>query len=63
MLTGLFATSDADLVRAGGFNVDVCAALGMPVVAGAFLAWARLRPILVPTDDDTAPEDGSPEEG
>lgn len=49
--TGLFATSDADLARAGGLNINVLAGVGMLVVAAAFLAWARLRPVVVPEQE------------
>ena len=52
VLTGLLGTSDADLARAGGLNINLWAGLGMVVVAGAFLVWARMRPVVVPADDD-----------
>lgn len=58
VLMGLFGTSDSDLERAGGLNINLFAGLGMVVVAGAFQIWARLRPVLVPDrggqDDDPA---------
>jgi hypothetical protein len=56
LVTGLVATSDADLERAGGMNINVAAGIGMIVVAAAFLAWARLRPVVVPPVPETGSE-------
>lgn len=50
VLTGLLATSDKDLERAGGMNINLWAGIGMVVVAAAFVVWARLRPVVVPED-------------
>jgi len=47
VITGLFATSDADLDKAADININLWAGLGMVVVAAVFLVWARLRPIVV----------------
>ncbi len=44
---GLFATEDAELARADGFNVNLWCGIGMVVVAAAFAAWARLRPVVI----------------
>lgn len=38
---------DADIAKAAGINVNLDAGIGMLVFAGAFIAWARLRPITV----------------
>ena len=54
VLMGLLGTSDADLAKADGFNVNLWAGIGMVVVAVAFQAWAMLRPVIVPDDPDTA---------
>ena len=51
LFTGLFGTSDSDLARAGGLNINLDAGLGMVAVAAAFLLWARLRPVVVPEPD------------
>lgn len=48
---GLFATSEADLEKAGGLAVNLWAGIGMLVFAAAFVLWARLRPVVVPEDD------------
>lgn len=52
VLVGLFSTSDADLQKAGGTNVDLWAGIGMIVVAIAFQLWARMRPVVVPDEVD-----------
>lgn len=52
VLLGIFDASEAELDRADGFNVNLWAGLGMVVVAAGFLAWARLRPVVVPPTDE-----------
>jgi len=52
VITGLVATSDADLDKADGININLWAGLGMTAVAALFLVWARLRPIVVETPDE-----------
>lgn len=56
VLTGMLGTSQADLDRAGGMNINLFAGGGMLAVSAAFLIWARLRPVVVP-DEETS---GSP---
>ena len=51
VFTGLFGTSDSDLARAGGLNINLVAGMGMVAVSAAFLLWARLRPVVVPEPD------------
>jgi hypothetical protein len=56
LITGLF-TSNADMDKADGLNINVIAGIGMLVASIAFGLWARLRPIVVPADpqsDDAA---------
>lgn len=43
---GLFADLDED--RTGGVNANLWAGLALLAVGIGFLAWARLRPIVVP---------------
>ncbi|MBF6174801.1 hypothetical protein [Nocardia blacklockiae] len=45
VVTGLVNHSDADLARSGGWNTNLWAGVAMVVVALAFLAWVRLRPV------------------
>jgi hypothetical protein len=47
---GLFATSDADLAKADGLNINLWAGLGMIVAAVVFAGWAYLRPVVVPDE-------------
>jgi len=49
---GLFSTSDADLAKADGFNVNLWAGSGMVVLAALFQAWAMWRPVVIPDDDE-----------
>jgi hypothetical protein len=50
LATGVLNASDAELDKADGLNINVWAGLGLVVVSVAFLVWARLRPIVVPSD-------------
>ena len=47
-----FFTSQAQLDKADGVNVNLWTGLGLVVAAVVFAAWARLRPIEVPEDPD-----------
>ena len=49
---GLFSTSDADLAKADGFNVNLWAGSGMVVLAALFQAWAMWRPVVIPDDGE-----------
>jgi hypothetical protein len=56
LVTGLF-TSEAQVEKADGLNINVWAGIGMIVVGVGFGTWARLRPIVVPAEpagDDAA---------
>ena len=44
---GLLGTSDADLEKTGGVDVNLWAGIGMLVFAAVFILWARLRPVVV----------------
>lgn len=63
VLMGLFG--DKELDKTGDVNANLWAGLGLLVAGVAFLAWARIRPIVVPehvhdpSKDDTRPE-GTP---
>jgi hypothetical protein len=54
LLTGLLGTSDRDLERAGGLNVNLWTGIALVVAAACFILWARLRPVVVPPSDDDA---------
>ena len=47
---GLFADPDED--RTGGVNANLWAGLALLAVGLGFIAWARLRPIVVPDNID-----------
>ncbi|HET9138053.1 hypothetical protein [Actinophytocola sp.] len=55
-IMGLWFTSDADLEKSAGININLWAGLGMLVASAAFLVWTWLRPLAGPdesaTDDD-----------
>lgn len=57
VLAGLLGTSDQDLSRAGGMNINLDAGIGMAVVAALFLVWARLRPVAVPDEVERDEQD------
>lgn len=66
VLMGIFSTSEEDLAKADGLNVNLWAGIGMIVAAVLFQAWAMLRPVVVPddpaeldTDDEADGETGS----
>lgn len=48
VLLGLF--TDTEPEKTGGVNANLWAGLGLLVVSGVFLAWAQLKPIVVPED-------------
>ena len=50
VLAGLLGTSQEDLDRAGGANVNLWTGVGLVVLAALFVLWARLRPVVVPAD-------------
>lgn len=52
-LLGLLDTSEDELTKSGGLNINLWAGIGMLVVAAAFVAWARWRPIVVPDEPET----------
>jgi hypothetical protein len=50
LLMAGFFTSDSQVEKADGLNINLDAGIGMIVVSGAFIVWAQLRPIVVPVD-------------
>jgi drug/metabolite transporter (DMT)-like permease len=51
VVTGLINTSEADLAKSDGVNINLWAGVGLIVAAIVFMVWARLRPLLVPLDN------------
>jgi hypothetical protein len=58
VITGFF-TSDAQIAKSDGLNINLWAGLGMVVVSAGFIVWARMRPIVVPADPADAPDEGA----
>lgn len=51
-IMGARFTSDAELRKAAGVNINLWAGIGMLVFAALFVLWAKLRPIVVPPSAD-----------
>jgi xanthine/uracil/vitamin C permease (AzgA family) len=49
-VVGLAFTTNEDVDKAAGVNVNLWAGLAMVALAVVFAAWAFLRPLAVPTD-------------
>lgn len=47
---GLFGTSDADLQKTDGMNINLWTGIGLLAAALLFALWTRLRPIIVDTE-------------
>lgn len=58
---GLFRATEEELAKGDGLNINLWAGIGMLVVAAIFLAWVRLKPLVVPTpaDESAGTSDGS----
>lgn len=54
VIMGFFHDTAMEEAKTGGINVNLWAGLGMVVFAVAFLAWARLRPVVVDRPDPGA---------
>ncbi|MBF4769434.1 hypothetical protein ISU10_16820 [Nocardioides agariphilus] len=57
-LMGLFGDTEED--KTGGVNANLWSGLALLVVGIAFLAWAKLRPVVVPDDFEAGGEEGGP---
>ena len=55
LLAGLFA--DKALDKTGGVNANLWTGIALAVAAAVFLAWARLKPIVVPEEVEHAGDD------
>ncbi|SEF26438.1 hypothetical protein SAMN05421837_103310 [Amycolatopsis pretoriensis] len=55
-IMGAAFTSDEEIAKAAGVNINLWAGIGMLVVSALFIIWARVRPLVVPAEpesDDT----------
>lgn len=57
-LMGIFG--DKELEKTGGVNANLWAGLALLAVGIAFIAWARLRPVVVPPSSDNKRPEGTP---
>jgi hypothetical protein len=62
VIYGIIGSSDVQLKKSDGLNINLFAGIGMLVVAIAFITWARLRPVVVPAhvEDPEAEGEGRP---
>ncbi len=54
---GIGFTTEEEIAKAAGTNINLWAGIGMLVVAAVFVIWAKVRPLLVPAEPET---DGTP---
>ncbi|HEX6352387.1 hypothetical protein [Actinophytocola sp.] len=55
-IMGLFFTTDEEIDKSAGVNINLWAGLAMLAVGALFVLWTWLRPLRVPAQDD---KDGS----
>jgi hypothetical protein len=60
-LVGMFGDTEEE--KTGGVNANLWAGLVLLVVGLGFMAWARLRPVVVPDDFEAEHDDGGRPEG
>ena len=49
-IMGLFFDTPDDIAKAGGLNLNLWSGVFMILLAAGFFLWARLRPLVPPTD-------------
>ena len=54
---GIFADPETD--KTGGVNANLWAGVGLLVVGLGFMAWARLRPVIVPDQVEEVRDDAT----
>ncbi|MBT0773094.1 hypothetical protein KIH74_29390 [Kineosporia sp. J2-2] len=57
VVMGLWFTSDSEIDRADGVNLNTRVGIGLLVFAVIMLAWVFLRPLRVPVEEETS-QDG-----
>jgi hypothetical protein len=58
LLVGIFGDTEEE--KTGGVNANLWAGLVLLVVGLGFMAWARLRPVVVPDDFEPDDDEGRP---
>ncbi|WP_329055739.1 hypothetical protein OG738_19305 [Amycolatopsis sp. NBC_01488] len=59
---GIGFTSDEEIAKAAGVNINLWAGIGMLVVAALFVVWALVRPLVVPAAPESADPPAAPAE-
>ena len=54
---GLAFTSEADLAKVNGENLNLWTGVTLIVASAIFIVWARVRPVMVPMDQAAADRD------
>jgi hypothetical protein len=54
VIYGVIGSSDTQLRKSDGVNINLWAGIAMVVVAAVFVTWARLRPVVVPDHPEAA---------
>jgi hypothetical protein len=52
-IMGIGFTSDEDIAKAAGVNINLWAGIGMLVVTALFVIWAKVRPLVVPAGPES----------
>jgi predicted anti-sigma-YlaC factor YlaD len=52
LVVGIVNSSDSDLAKSDGININLWTGIALIVVAAGFEAWAMLRPVVVPSDQE-----------
>lgn len=47
-ILGMFVTSDEEIEKSAGVNINLWAGLALVVIAFLFVLWVRLRPLRIP---------------
>jgi hypothetical protein len=61
-IMGLAFTSDEEIAKAAGVNINLWAGIGMLVVAALFVTWALVRPLVVPAQPESEDTPAAPAE-
>ncbi|MCP2166963.1 hypothetical protein [Goodfellowiella coeruleoviolacea] len=59
VVTGIGFTSEADIARAGGININTWSGVGMLLLAAFFAVWSLMRPLRVPDEPAETPTNGA----
>ena len=60
-ILGLFVTSDAEIEKSAGVNINLWTGLALLVVTILFILWVRLRPLRVPVSHEDEETTSTPQ--